>query len=58
MRRILTRIFIWTAIVLVVLAGVVVGGTILLKDRLINYSIQAINKSCDLIDDLLIIFAG
>ena len=44
MRRILTRIIIGTAIVLVVLAGVVVGGTILLKDRLINYSIQAINN--------------
>ena len=44
MRRILTRIIIWTAIVLVVLAGAVVGGTILLKDRLINYSIQAINN--------------
>ncbi len=44
MRRILTRIIIWTAIVLVVLVGAVVGGTILLKDRLINYSIQAINN--------------
>ena len=44
MRKILTRIFIWTAIVLVVLVGVVVGGTILLKDRLIAYGIEAINN--------------
>ena len=44
MRRILIKILIWLVIVVLLLVGAVVGGTILLKDRLINYSIQAINN--------------
>ena len=44
MRRILIKILIWFVVVLLLLAGSIVAGTILLKDKLIAYGIEAINN--------------
>ena len=44
MRRILIKILIWLVIVVLLLVGAIVAGTILLKDRLIAYGIEAINN--------------
>ena len=44
MRRILIKILIWLVIVVLLLVGAIVAGTILLKDKLIAYGIEAINN--------------
>ncbi len=44
MRKILVRILIWFVVLVLLLAGAIVAGTILLKDRLIAYGIEAINN--------------
>lgn len=44
MRRIIIKIFVWLAVVAVLLVGSIVAGTILLKDKLIQYGVQAINN--------------
>lgn len=44
MRKIIARVFIWMIIAAVVLSGAVVAVTILLKDKLIQYGVQAINN--------------
>ena len=42
--KILLKILFWLLVVVVLFAGVIVGGTILLKDRLIQRGVQAINE--------------
>lgn len=44
MRNVIVKIFIWLAVIAVLLAGSIVAGTILLKDKLIQYGVQAINN--------------
>ena len=42
--KILLKILFWLLVVIVLFAGVIIGGTILLKDRLIQRGVQAINE--------------